>query len=33
MMKLLLINLNVLLKSVHHNRTIINKFKYFIKTQ
>jgi hypothetical protein len=25
--------LNILLKSSHHDRTIISKFKYFIKTQ
>jgi hypothetical protein len=24
-------NLNILLKSVHHNQIIIRKFKYFIK--
>jgi hypothetical protein len=33
MTKLLLANLNILLKSAHHDRTIIRKFKYFIKTQ
>jgi hypothetical protein len=28
---LLLANLNILLKLNYHNRTIIDKFKYFIK--
>jgi hypothetical protein len=31
MMKLLLINLNVLLKLNYHDETIVNKFKCFIK--
>jgi hypothetical protein len=31
MMKLLLTNLNILLKSNHHDKTITEKFKYFIK--
>jgi hypothetical protein len=30
---LLLANLNILLKLNHYNRTILDKFKYFIKTQ
>jgi hypothetical protein len=31
MAKLLLANLNILLKLDHYNRTILEKFKYFIK--
>jgi hypothetical protein len=31
MMKLLLTNLNILLKSDHYDETIVDKFKYFIK--
>jgi hypothetical protein len=31
MMKLLLANLNILLKSDHYDKTIIGKFKCFIK--
>jgi hypothetical protein len=31
MTKLLLANLNILLKYTHHDETIISKFKYFIK--
>jgi hypothetical protein len=31
MVKLLLTNLNILLKLDHYNVTIIDKFKYFIK--
>jgi hypothetical protein len=31
MIKLLLINLNVLLGSNYYDRTIVDKFKYFIK--
>jgi hypothetical protein len=31
MMKLLLINLNVLLRSNYYDETIVDKFKYFIK--
>jgi hypothetical protein len=31
MIKLLLTNLNILLKSDHHDKTIIGKFKCFIK--
>jgi hypothetical protein len=31
MMKLLLMNLNVLLRSNYYSRIIIDKFKYFIK--
>jgi hypothetical protein len=31
MTKLLLANLNILLKLNHHNITIADKFKYFIK--
>jgi hypothetical protein len=31
MMKLLLENLNILLKLNHRDRTIVDKFKYFIK--
>jgi hypothetical protein len=30
MIKLLLTNLNILLKSEHYDKTIIGKFKYFI---
>jgi hypothetical protein len=33
MIKLLLINLNILLKSDHYDKTIVDKFKYFIKTK
>jgi hypothetical protein len=33
MTELLLANLNILLKLNYYNRTIISKFKYFIKTQ
>jgi hypothetical protein len=33
MTKLLLANLNILLKSVHYNRIILDKFKYFIKVK
>jgi hypothetical protein len=33
MTELLLATLNILLKSAHHDITIISKFKYFIKTQ
>jgi hypothetical protein len=31
MIQQFLSNLNILLKSAHHDRTIISKFKYFIK--
>jgi hypothetical protein len=31
MMKLLLTNLNILLKSNYYDETIVDKFKYFIK--
>jgi hypothetical protein len=27
------VNLNILLKLNHYNRTIVDKFKYFIKTK
>jgi hypothetical protein len=33
MTKLLLVDLNILLKLAHHDRTIISKFNYFIKTK
>jgi hypothetical protein len=33
MVRLLSINLNILLRSNYHDRTIIDKFKYFIKIQ
>jgi hypothetical protein len=33
MTKLLLANLNILLKFSHHDVNIIRKFKYFIKTR
>jgi hypothetical protein len=33
MIEQFLSNLNILLKSAHYDRTIISKFKYFIKTQ
>jgi hypothetical protein len=33
MIKLLLRNLNVLLRSNYYNVSIIDKFKYFIKTK
>jgi hypothetical protein len=33
MIKLLLINLNILLRSNYYDKTIIEKFKYFIKTK
>jgi hypothetical protein len=33
MMKLLLTNLNTLLRSNYYDRTIVAKFKYFIKTK
>jgi hypothetical protein len=32
MIKLLSINLNILLRSYYHDVTIVDKFKYFIKT-
>jgi hypothetical protein len=33
MTKLLLANLNILLKYTHHDMTIISKYTYFIKPQ
>jgi hypothetical protein len=33
MMKLLLTNLNTLLRSNYHDETIVDKIKYFIKTK
>jgi hypothetical protein len=33
MTELLLENLNILLKLNHYNRTIIDKFRYFIKVK
>jgi hypothetical protein len=33
MTELLLANLNILLKLDHHNTTIFDKFKYFIKVR
>jgi hypothetical protein len=33
MIQQFLLDLNILLKSARHDRTIINKFKYCIKTQ
>jgi hypothetical protein len=33
MTELLLKNLNILLKLDHYNRTLLNKFKYFIKVK
>jgi hypothetical protein len=33
MMKILLTNLNILLKSNHYDKTIMGKFKYFIKNK
>jgi hypothetical protein len=33
MMELLTTNLNILLKSNHYDKTIVDKFKYFIKTK
>jgi hypothetical protein len=31
MIELLLVNLNILLKSTYYDRTIVDNFKYFIK--
>jgi hypothetical protein len=33
MTELLLANLNILLKFDHYDRTIVDKFKYFIETK
>jgi hypothetical protein len=33
MIELLLANLNILLKLDHYNRTLLDKFKYFIKVK